>query len=128
MDCQWEGLRTYKFRVRSAAFSGVERADCLDLVGRKREVENIDVLGDSFGTHGFGNRAGAYLDLPAQDDLRRTFSVFRGEVKHVRVGQRIERLPGCLGFLSVTLDTAYGRPRLRNDPQLLVCFAKFTLD
>ena len=56
------------------------------------------------------------------------FPVFRGEVKHIRVGQRIERLPGRLGFLSVTLDTAYGRPRLRNDPQLLVGFAKFTLD
>ena len=58
-----------------AALAGIECVDCSNLLGCKREVEDVDVLGNSLRADGFRNERSAQLDLPAQDNLCSSLSV-----------------------------------------------------
>ena len=74
-----------------------ERFDASHIVGVEMEVERSDVLPQALGTHGFRNGDQAVVEMPANDDLRRSLPMLRGDLDDHRLAELSaapERTPG----------------------------------
>src|SRR4051812_6478256 len=108
-------LRAELLGVWAAADTLVERVDRRDLLGREREVEDVEVLADAVRLDRLGDRAESVLDVPAQDDLCGGLAVLGREMGDDRIGQRTTRL---VGAGHVDQDAAERRPCLGDDAEL----------
>ena len=124
--CGRKSFRAHFVRVRTASLTGVKRANRLNFLHSKREIEDVYVFGNSSRTYGFRNRRSAKLDLPPQYNLRGRFPVFLCERSQCRVSQRVTH-PFPRSLHPVAIDAADGRPCLRYDSMPLIGIAKLTL-
>src|SRR5580692_7532325 len=89
-------------RVGAGAVVPTQRADRLDVLAGKLEVEDVDVLPDAGRRNGLGEDDVAALDVPAQHHLSRGLADPAGDRGDRRVagdgapGQRRPRLDGDL--------------------------------
>ena len=61
-------------RISAGALTAVERVYCGDLACFEFKIKNVCILTDAPGLCRFGNYGNTVLEMPAQDDLRRSLS------------------------------------------------------
>jgi hypothetical protein len=73
--------------IEEHALAGVECRDPVHLIAGKREVEDVEILGDAVRSDRLGDRHDVALEQPAKRYLRDRFGVALGDPGQLRVGE-----------------------------------------